>query len=135
MKSPKRWRGTSQASIASENPFEELRDLFFARLQSDRVRLTVFAAALARTEGDPACTFEGIQLFAHRLRGGAAIFETPEIGIAAYALEQAAAAAAAAAACADNLDAPVWLALESLLDRLAIVNGQRGPPALATTVS
>jgi hypothetical protein len=95
--------------------------------------LTVFAAALARTEGDPACTFEGIQLFAHRLRGGAAIFETPEIGIAAYALEQA--AAAAAAACADNLDAPVWLALESLLDRLAIVNGQRGPPALATTVS
>jgi HPt (histidine-containing phosphotransfer) domain-containing protein len=119
----KQCQSASSAPIPSEDPFEELRDLFFARLRSDRVRLTTFAAALAHTEGDPSCTFQDIQLFAHRLRGGAAIFETPEVGNAANALEQA--AAAASVAHADRSDASVWTALEDLLDRLAAVNGQQ----------
>lgn len=126
METPKGWQGASQAPIASDDPFEELRDAFFARLRSDRVRLTTFAAALAHTEGDPACTFEDIQQFAHRLRGGAAIFETPEVGIAANALEEA--AASASVAHAGRSDASVWSALENLLDRLAVVNGQRVLP-------
>jgi len=132
MKAPKEWQGASQAPITSEDPFGELRDAFFARLRSDRVHLTTFAAALAHTEGDPACTFEDIQLFAHRLRGGAAIFETPDVGIAANALEQA--AASASAAHAHRSDASVWTALENLLDKLAIVNGQRARSAPVTKV-
>jgi hypothetical protein len=126
------WRAASQAPITSEDPFEDLRDAFFERLRTDRVRLTTFAAALAHTEGDPACTFEDIQLFAHRLRGGAAIFESPEVGIAADALEQA--AASASVAHADRSDASVWTALENLLDKMAIVNGRRAPSALVTKV-
>lgn len=117
MSATKHWQGTSPAPIPSQEPFDELRDLFFARLRSDRMRLTALAAALSRAEGDPAHTFEDIQLFAHRLRGGAAIFETPEVGIDANALEQA--AASASVAHADNSDASVWRALENLLDRLA----------------
>ncbi len=123
MKTSRHSQNALRAPIASEDPFDELRDLFFSRLRGDRVRLKTFAAALARTEGDPACTFEGIRVFAHRLRGGAAIFETPEVGIAANALEQA--AASASVAHAKRSDASVWAALEDLLDRLAVVNGQR----------
>jgi HPt (histidine-containing phosphotransfer) domain-containing protein len=122
MKVTKEWQGGSQGPVPSEDPFGELRDVFFARLRSDRMRLTALAAALSRAEGDPAHTFEDIQLFAHRLRGGAAIFQTPEVGIDANALEQA--AASASVAHADSSDASVWSALENLLDRLAIVSGQ-----------
>jgi HPt (histidine-containing phosphotransfer) domain-containing protein len=129
MKSTEYWRRASPASSAPKDPFEELRDAFYARLRSDRVRLTTLAALLARAEGDPASIFQDIQLFAHRLRGGAAIFEAPEIGVAANVLEQA--AAAASVAHADNSDASVWTALESLVDRLAIVNGKRVPLAPA----
>ena len=129
MKTP---QGDSQAPIKSEDPFEEVRDAFFARLRSDRVRLTTFAAALAHSEGDPTCTFEDIRLFAHRLRGGAAIFDTPEVGIAANALEQA--AASASVAHADRSDASVRAALQNLLDRLAIVTGQGGPAPSVTKV-
>jgi Hpt domain len=122
MKVTEHWQGASPGPVQSEDPFGELRDLFFARLRSDRMRLTALAAALSRAEGDPARTFQDLQLFAHRLRGGAAIFETPEVGIDANALEQA--AASASVAHADSSDASVWSALENLLDRLAIVNGQ-----------
>jgi HPt (histidine-containing phosphotransfer) domain-containing protein len=118
MKATKHWQGASPAPIPSEAPFEELRDRFIARLRSDRMRLTALAAVLSRAEGDPASTFEDIQRFAHRLRGGAAIFETPEVGIAANTLEQA--AALAAVVHADSSDVSVWRALENLLHRLAI---------------
>jgi hypothetical protein len=117
MKAIKVWQGASPAPIPSEGPFDEFRDRFFARLRSDRMRLSALAAALSRAEGDPAHIFEDIQLFAHRLRGGAAIFETPEVGIDANALEQA--AASASVAHADSSDASVRRALENLLDRLA----------------
>ena len=122
MKRTTRWQRASPAPIATGDPFEELRELFLARLRTDRVRLTALAEVLSRAQGDPVHTFEDMQLFAHRLRGGAAIFETPEVGIAANALEQA--AASASVAHADSSDASVWRALENLLDRLAIVNGQ-----------
>jgi HPt (histidine-containing phosphotransfer) domain-containing protein len=96
------------------------------------MRLKSLAAVLSRAEGDPAHAFEDIQLFAHRLHGGAAIFETPEVGIAANTLEQA--AASASVVHADSSDASVWRALENLLDRLAIVNGQHVPLAPAEKV-
>jgi ABC-type Fe2+-enterobactin transport system substrate-binding protein len=113
---PECCRDGSPASSISENPFEELRGIFLARLRSDRALLTTLATALTRAEGDEAYNFEDIQLFAHRLRGGAAIFETPEIGTAAYALEQA--AVSASVAHAESAHAAVRKALEHLLERL-----------------
>ena len=125
MKTIRCWQGVTTAPVTSEDPFEELRDLFFSRLRTERVRLTELAAVLAHAEGDPVHTFEEIRLFAHRLRGGAAIFETPEVGVAANALEQA--AASALGAHADTSYASVRAALDDLLDRLAIVNGLANP--------
>ena len=125
MKKTRCWQGVTPAPVTSGDPFEELRDLFFSRLRTERVRLTELAAALAHAEGNPVHTFEEIRLFAHRLRGGAAIFETPEVGTAANALEQAAAAASEAQA--DGCYASVRTALDDLLDRLAIVNGLANP--------
>jgi HPt (histidine-containing phosphotransfer) domain-containing protein len=132
MKTTRYWQGVSLAPIPSEDPFEELRDLFFARLRMERVRLTELAAELVHAQGDPAYDFGEIRLFAHRLRGGAAIFETPEVGNAASALEQA--AALASAAHARSSDASVRTALDNLLDRLAIVNRQHAPLASALKV-
>jgi HPt (histidine-containing phosphotransfer) domain-containing protein len=123
MKAAKYWQSAESGPVPSGDPFDELRDLFFERLGSDRLRLAALAATLSRVEGDPAHIFEDIQLFAHRLRGGAAIFETPELGVDANALEQA--AASASVAHASRSDASVWAALESLLDRL----GDRERPA------
>ena len=116
MKTTECSQGVTTAPFISEDPFEELRDLFFSRLRTERVRLTELAAALAHAEGDPVHTYEEIRLFAHRLRGGAAIFETPEVGVAANALEQA--AASALEAHADTSYASVRTALDDLLDRL-----------------
>jgi HPt (histidine-containing phosphotransfer) domain-containing protein len=117
---------------APDDRFEELRDAFYVRLRADRVRLTTLAAALARAEGDPACIFDNIRLFAHRVRGAAAIFEASEIGTAAHGLEQA--AGSASMVHADNSDASVWTALEILVDLLGITGGKRFPLPLAAMV-
>jgi HPt (histidine-containing phosphotransfer) domain-containing protein len=115
---------------ASDDRFEELREAFHIRLRSDRVRLTTLAAALARGEEDPARVFESIRLCAHRVRGAAAIFEASEVNVAANALEQA--AGSASIGHADNSDAAVWTALETLVDLLGITGGKRLPlPAVA----
>ena len=122
MEKAKYWQGVSPTPVTSEDPFDELRDLFFARLRTDRVHLLALGTALACCEGDPAYPLEKIKLFAHRLRGGAAIFETPDIGDAANILEEA--AALAAIVHADRSDASVRTALDSLLNKLAIANGR-----------
>jgi chemotaxis protein histidine kinase CheA len=114
------WHGVSMARVVSNDPFEELRDLYFARLHIEQTRLTQLATALVCAEGHPADEFAEIKLFAHRLRGGAAIFEAPEVGMAADALERAAALASAEHALSS--DPSVRMALDSLLDRLTIVN-------------
>jgi HPt (histidine-containing phosphotransfer) domain-containing protein len=122
MKSTRHWPRPAPPPNALNDQFDELRNAFYARLRSDRVRLTTLGAALARAEEDPVCVFEDIRVFAHRLRGAAAIFEVPEISLPAKVLEEA--AGAASNAHADNSDASVWTALENLVDRLAIMSGR-----------
>jgi HPt (histidine-containing phosphotransfer) domain-containing protein len=121
MKSTRYLAHTAPKPAEADDAFERLREAFHARLRSDRVRLTILGAVLARAEGDPGHIFEDIRSFAHRLRGASAIFEAQEIGIAAHALEQA--ACSASIANADNADASVWSALESLVDRLPGTSG------------
>jgi HPt (histidine-containing phosphotransfer) domain-containing protein len=110
----------SAKQIVPEDPFDELRDVFHARLRSDQVRLLVLAASLACADTDPAPVFEDIRVFAHRVRGAAAVFGAADIGVIADALEQA--AISAASAHAENSDPTVCTALEALAERLATVN-------------
>lgn len=129
MISTEHWFRTRPTSTVADDPFEELRAAFHARLRGDAVALTVFAAALACADANPAPIFEDIRLFAHRVRGAAALFDAPDLGVLAEALEQAAISAKNARA--ENSDASVWTALEALAERLAAVNGTAVPPVPA----
>jgi HPt (histidine-containing phosphotransfer) domain-containing protein len=106
-----------RSTSAEQDRFEELRDIFHARLRNDQVRLTTLSALLAREEGDARRTFDDIRQFAHRLCGAAAIFEAPEIVAAAEALETAARTAYATQS--NHSDVEVWGALERLTQQLA----------------
>jgi len=63
---------------------EELRLAFHARLQSDRVHFATLSAALARAEESPGWIFQDLQFRAHKIRGGAAIFEIAAVEAAGY---------------------------------------------------
>jgi HPt (histidine-containing phosphotransfer) domain-containing protein len=109
---------------ALDDEFDRIRATFYARLRSDRMRLTTLAASLSRIEGHPGGIFKALQSLAHRIRGAAAVFEASDLGGAAYALEQA-----ATAACdkrSDHADPPVWSALEELVELLGMACGD-GP--------
>jgi chemotaxis protein histidine kinase CheA len=96
-----------------EYGFEDLRHAFHARLESERVHFVSLSAALARAEENPAWIFEDLQFRAHRLQGGASIFEETDVAQAAHALEEAAVSASKARA--DNTDEKVWAALVTLV--------------------
>lgn len=100
-------------SEAAEDGFESLRHAFHARLESERVHLVSLSAALARAEENPTWIFEDLQFRAHRLQGGASIFEVTDVAKAAHALEEAAVCASQSRA--DNTDEKVWEALVALV--------------------
>jgi HPt (histidine-containing phosphotransfer) domain-containing protein len=117
------------APAAMDDEFDRIRATFHARLRCDRMRLTTLAASLSRVEGHPGGIFKALQGLAHRIRGAAAVVEASDLGGAAYALEQA-----ATAACdkrSDHADAPVWSALEELVELLGMACGG----GLATAVN
>jgi len=101
------------AAIHQDDGFENLRQAFHARLESERVHFVTLSAALARAEENPVWIFEDLVYRAHRLQGGAAIFEESEVAVAAGKLENAAVIAAQSRA--DNTDENVWAALEALV--------------------
>lgn len=92
---------------------EELRAAFLAKLHNERVQFVALSAALARAEEDADSIFLDLRDRAHKMRGGAAVFEIPELASAARALEIAAIAAGAAGA--GNNDDEVWDALVALV--------------------
>jgi chemotaxis protein histidine kinase CheA len=104
---------SASAAVHKEDSFESLRLAFQARLESERVHFVTLSAALARAEENPAWIFEDLVYRAHRLQGGAAIFEESEVARAACKLENAAVVAAQSRA--DNTDQDVWAALEALV--------------------
>ncbi len=110
-------------AAAYDDHFQELRGVFYARLRSDRRRLTVLSAELARAEINASPVYADIRQMAHHLGGAAAVFEIPDVAELAYSLEQA--ARAAATGHADNADPAVWSALESLVGLLHVMNGER----------
>jgi HPt (histidine-containing phosphotransfer) domain-containing protein len=106
-----------------EDEFESLRNEFHARLQRERLQLTVLAAALTRSDGDSNGIFESLRQFAHRMHGAAAIFESTDVANAAHALERA--SVSAVLANAGSTDPSVWTALVTLVDMLATMNSRR----------
>jgi HPt (histidine-containing phosphotransfer) domain-containing protein len=109
-----------------EDGFENLRHAFHVRLESERVHLVSLSASLARAEDNPAWIFEDLQFRAHRLQGGAAIFDVTDVAQAAFALEQAAVSASKARA--DNTDEKVWSTLVALVQ---LMGGNRTAAACA----
>lgn len=97
----------------ADDSFESLRHAFHVRMESERVHFVTLSAALARAEENPAWIFDDLKQRAHKLQGGAAIFEESEVAVAAGALE--AAALEAAKSRATNTDENVWAALVALV--------------------
>jgi hypothetical protein len=104
--------GAASAS-ADDDGLESLRAAFLAKLRNECVQLVALSATLARAEEDVAPIFLDLRNRAHKIRGGAAVFEIAEVGAAARALEIA--AVAAGVAHAGNCDAKVWDALVALV--------------------
>ncbi len=82
------------------------------------------SAALARAEDNPSWIFDDLVYRAHRLQGGAAIFEESAVALAAGKLESAAVMASQSRA--DNTDQEVWAALEALVTLMGCVESVRG---------
>jgi hypothetical protein len=74
--------------------YEDVRLSFAIRLHGEEARLSFLAGALQLTGPDTAAAFVDLEMFAHRLRGAAAVFDYPVLREEAKALELAAAAAA-----------------------------------------
>ncbi len=115
----------ARVRVSPEDDFDGLRDVFHARLHSERAHLVTLSAALAGTEENPARIFDDLVFRAHRLRGGAAIFEVAEIAAAANELEQA--AVAASTAHANNTDAAVCAALAALVRLIGTLDAEKVP--------
>jgi HPt (histidine-containing phosphotransfer) domain-containing protein len=113
MGSIKRRPRKTPATEIIEDGFESLRHAFHARLESERVHFVSLSAALARAEENPSWIFEDLQFRAHRLQGGASIFEVTDVAQAAHALEEAAVTASKVRA--NNTDENVWAALVTLV--------------------
>jgi HPt (histidine-containing phosphotransfer) domain-containing protein len=85
-------RGGSAAD-ASEDALDNLRQAFKARLIEDRARFVALRDALEARQVPPEAIIAELRNRAHKVRGGAAIFEMRDLAATACALEDAALAA------------------------------------------
>jgi hypothetical protein len=86
-------RRRPRPSVPEHEPggsFDALRLAFLARLRDERVHFVTSSAALARAETNRASILQELRFRAHKIRGGAAIFEIAGVDSAACALEEAA---------------------------------------------
>lgn len=78
---------------APDLEYEDVRQSFLVRLRGERASLEALTSALGSAAPPAALAFVGIEGFAHRLRGAAAVFDFPELRDCAKVLELAAKAA------------------------------------------
>jgi hypothetical protein len=109
----------------TDDAFEEVRQSFLMRLPGEHARLLAFTDALGSGKGNPALTLGALEVFAHRLRGAAAVFDACALSADAKALELAVAAALIAPV-RDN-DTFVRATLRALISRLASMIGTELP--------
>jgi len=119
---PRQLAGDRQPSpIFANEPFIELRQMYFNGLRGDRIQLVRLATRLARDTLDAEDTLAELRRVAHKMRGAAAIFEAPMIVCAAASLEEA--AGAASNRNARSPDLRVCEALDNLVDCVARLTG------------
>jgi HPt (histidine-containing phosphotransfer) domain-containing protein len=83
-----RFRSPAPAALAApSDSFEEIREAFCTRLQSERSHFLALNAALTCTPECPAPILDDLRNRAHRLSGTAAIFEFAGVAAAARDLE------------------------------------------------
>jgi HPt (histidine-containing phosphotransfer) domain-containing protein len=98
------------------DPFDDLRASYYARLRSERSRLIELHTQLSCPELDPIPLYETIRLVAHGMAGAAAVFGVTEVLSAATTLERA--ALVTTKAHAGNAGPTVHAALNTLTDLL-----------------
>ncbi len=113
----------SAKAAHSDEAFEEVRQSFLLRLHSEQARLLVLTDALGSSGGNSASVLGDLEVFAHRLRGAAAVFSAGALSEDARLLELAVAAASIEPR-SDN-DPFVWAAVGTLITRLASINGNQ----------
>jgi HPt (histidine-containing phosphotransfer) domain-containing protein len=117
----------------SDDAFEEVRQSFLMRLPGEQARLLVLTDALGSGKGNTALVLGDLEIFAHRLRGAAAVFDANALSEDAKSLELAV-AAASIAPIRDN-DTFVWATLRTLTSRLASMNGTQLPADCAVSTA
>jgi hypothetical protein len=117
-------RATRNAARAVANPdpaidsFEEIREAFCVRMQSERLHFVALNEALGMASEIPAPVLNDLRNRAHRLSGTAAIFEFSGIAAAARALELTATAACARASASEPAVLTALTALVRLIGGL-----------------
>jgi len=114
---------------SSDDAFEEVRQSFLTRLHGEQARLLVLTDALGSGKGNAALVLGDLEIFAHRLRGAAAVFDAGALSEDAKSLELAVAAASIAPVRVN--DTFVWASLRTLSSRLASMNGTQFPADFA----
>jgi HPt (histidine-containing phosphotransfer) domain-containing protein len=100
--------------------FADVRRSFLDRLRGEQARLAFLAAALETAGMHNVSAFIDLEVFAHRLRGAAAVFELHELRDESKALELAASAATTRYSPDTRLQ--VGEAIRKLADRLIYLN-------------
>jgi HPt (histidine-containing phosphotransfer) domain-containing protein len=118
-------------ATSPDGEFEQVRRSFQVRLRGEQARLESLAKELGAAELHSTSVLGDIEMFAHRLRGAAAVFSYPDLSSAAMTLELAAAAASVQGG--QNGDASVWSTLRTLAEQLASMN--RGELRLVAAVA
>jgi HPt (histidine-containing phosphotransfer) domain-containing protein len=114
---------------APDAAYEEVRQSFVRRLQGEQAHLAALAGALKIAASVSASAFVDLEMFAHRLRGAAAVFDVPELREAAKTLELT--AAAAAIRCSPSGEPLVLRATQALDFLLTRLNGDTPSSAVA----
>jgi HPt (histidine-containing phosphotransfer) domain-containing protein len=127
MKSASSALGEPLSCIFANEPFIELRQMYFSGLRADQIRLIDLVGRLNRTRGVADPVFSEIRTVAHRMRGAAAIYEVPVIACAAAALEDA--ANSIWHHDTDRARLSVRDALETLVDCIARLAGSNTAPS------
>jgi len=124
-------RATRNTARSAVNPdpsidsFEEIREAFCVRMQSERLHFVALNDALGLADEIPMPILNDLRNRAHRLSGTAAIFEFSGIAAAARALELT---ATAASAHTSRSEPAVSTALTALVRLIGGLKRQRALP-------
>jgi chemotaxis protein histidine kinase CheA len=119
------------ALVAPNDSFEDIRQAFCVRLQSDRTHFLALNTALACAPGCPPPILDDLRNRAHRLSGTAAIFEFAGVAAAARALELT--VVSAAASHAGSTELAIRTALDALVRVIASLEKEPSSVRIASS--